>query len=94
MNFNGCCLINNICIPKKVIHLHIYGILGSWLKNWKTDFTLNSCLHGSVIKNSDLDKYKYSTYDIAFDSFSEFHLQMEAWEKAVIILGDDICTYW
>ena len=43
-------------------------------KDLDTDFTLGSCLFGSVklTKNADLDKYKYSSYGTQFDSRSEF----------------------
>ena len=45
------------------------------LRNLNTDFT--SCLFGSVkltknAKNADIDKYKYSSYGIGFDSRLEF----------------------
>ena len=43
---------------------------------FKHDFTLGNCLFGSVklTKNTDLDKYKYSSYDIGFYSGSEFFI--------------------
>ena len=51
---------NNIFIPKKVVDLYISYILNAWLRNLKTDSTLNNCLFGSVklTKNADLDQYK------------------------------------
>ena len=67
MNWNGHCLIkNNISIRKEVINLFISCTLGPQLKNLNTDFTLGICLFGSVklTKNADLDKYKYTVYDI------------------------------
>ena len=89
INFNGHCLIkSNISIPKKVINLYISYTLGSQLKNLNTDFPLSNCLFGSVqlIKNTDLDKYKNTDYDIGFDSCSKFYLQMEAIEKMSLFL--------
>ena len=61
INFNGHCLINNIYIPKKVIHLYILYTLNPWSKSLITDFALNNCLFGSVnlIENADQDKYNY-----------------------------------
>ena len=59
VNFNGYCLVkNNIFIPKIVINLYISYKLNPELRNLNTDFTLNSCLFGSVklTKNDDLDK--------------------------------------
>ena len=75
ITFNGHCLIqNNICIPEKLVNLHISYTLTPWLGNLNTDFTLNSCLFGSVklTKNADRDKYKYSDYITGFDSPSAF----------------------
>ena len=53
-------------------------------KNLNTDFILNNCLFGYVKLNKNLnpEKWKYSGYNIGFDSRSELlFLQMEAWEK-------------
>ena len=60
--FNEHCLVNNISIPLKVINIYISYIPDTSTKDLNTDFTLNSCLFGSVLltKNADLDKYKYS----------------------------------
>ena len=43
---------------------------------FRHDFTLGNCLFCSVklTKNTDLDKYKYSSYDIGFYSGSEFFI--------------------
>ena len=68
-NFNGYCLIsNNISNPKKVTNMYISNIPNQWPRDLNTDFTLGNCLFGSVnlTKNVDLDKYKYSGYDIGF----------------------------
>ena len=51
---------------------------------FKHDFTLGNCLFGSVklFKNTDLDKYKYSSYDIGFYSGSEFFIyRWKLWKK-------------
>ena len=47
-------------------------MLNPSLRNWNINFTLNSCLFGSVklTENADPDKYKYSGYGIGFDSHS------------------------
>ena len=76
MTFNRHCLIKkNISIPKKVINLYISYALGPQLRNFNTDFTLGNCLFGFVkLTNADLDKHKYSGYDIRFNSRSEFSL--------------------
>ena len=54
-NFNCQCLINNISIPKKVIHIYIYCLFGSV----------------KLTKSTDSDKCKYNRYGIRFDSRSE-----------------------
>ena len=93
--FNGHCLIkNNIYIPKKVINLCISYTLGSQLRNLHTYSALANCLFGSVklTMNADLDKYKYSSYDIGFDSRSEFSLPDGTMGKNVIIFGADISS--
>ena len=53
-------------IPKKVINLYISYTLTAWLRNLDTYFPLDNCLFGSVklTKNSDPDKYMYSSYAI------------------------------
>ena len=58
------------------------------MRDLNTGFTLNNCLFGSVelTNNADLDKDKYIGYSVGFDSRSEFHLQMETWEKMSLFL--------
>ena len=77
-------------IHKKVINLCISYIVNPWLRNLNTDFTLNNCFFGSadLTKNANPGKDKYSGYGRGFD----FHLQMEAWEKNVIIFGVDMSS--
>ena len=92
--FNGYCLINNTSIPKKVINLYVSYTLTLWFKNVNTDFTLKSCLFGSVklTKSADLDKYKYSGYNMEFDSRSEFLFTDRSMGKNVIIFGADMSS--
>ena len=95
MNFNGHCLMkNNISIPKKVINLYISYTLGTQLRNLNRDFTLGNCLFGSVklTKNADLDKCKYTSYGIGFDSRSEFLLTDGNYRKNVIIFRADMSS--
>ena len=40
-------------------------------------------------KNADLDKYRYSGYDIEFDARAQFSLSDGSWDKNVIIFGVD-----
>ena len=92
MSFNGLCLTkNNISIPKKVINLYISCTLDPQLRS--TDFALGNCSFGSVklIKNADLDKYKYTGSSIGLDSCSKFLFTDETHGKNVIIFGADLC---
>ena len=88
INFNGHCLINNIYIPKNVIHIYSSYTLNPWLRNSSTSSTLSNCLFGSVklTKNNGPVKYKYSSYDIGCDSLQTFYLQLEAWGKMSLFL--------
>ena len=83
-----CLIKNKISIPKKVIPLYISYILNLWLKNSNTDFILNNCLFGSVklIKNVDLDKYKYKGYGIVFNFRAEFSFTDERVGKKLLFL--------
>ena len=85
---------NNICITKKVINLYISYILNSQLRCLKTDFTLDNCLFGSVklTKNADLDKLNIAATAQDLLLARTFHLQMEAWEKNIIIFGADMSS--
>ena len=90
INFNGHCLINNIIsVLKKVINLYISYIVNPWLRCLNTEFTLNNYLFGSVklTENADLDKYKYSSYGLGFDSPSD-----ESMGKNIIIFGAGVSS--
>ena len=60
----------------------------------KTDFTLGSCLFGSVklTMNAHLDKYKYSGYSIWFDSHWELSFTGENMGGNVIIFRADMSS--
>ena len=78
----------------------IYGHKGDvalqqWLKNLKTDFALSNCLFESVklTKNTDPDKYKYSSYGIGFSSRSKFLFTDRIMGKNVISFGADMSSF-
>ena len=56
-----------------------------------TKFTLGSCLFGVVnlIKNADLDKYRYNGYGNGFNSRSQYSLPNGDLGKNVVIFGVD-----
>ena len=87
-------LVSNINIFLKTINLYICYTPDQWSKNLSTDFTLNNCLFGSVklTKNADPDKYKYTGYDIGFDSRSEFLFTDGSIGEDAILFGADICS--
>ena len=55
---------------------------------------MGNCLFGSVklTKNADLDKYKYSSYGIGFDSRLVILLTDGSFGKNVIIFGADMSS--
>ena len=87
LNFNWHCLINIVSIRKKV-NLCISYKLNPQFRNLNIDFTLGNCLFGSVklTKNADLEKYKYTSYCIGFDSLSEFSLPDDRMGKKSLFL--------
>ena len=62
--------------------------IGPQLKHLNKYFTLGNCLFGSVelIKNTDLDKHKYTGYRIRFVLVQNLYLQMQVMEKMLLFL--------
>ena len=71
--------------------MYIAYKLDAWSKELNTNFTLGICLFDAVklTKNTDPDKYKYSSYSIGFDSHSQFSWTDGNYGKNVIIFGGD-----
>ena len=69
-------------------------MVNQWPRDSITDFTLGSCLFGSskLTKNADLDKYKYSSWGIEFDSGSKFSFTYGKMENNSIIFGADMSS--
>ena len=59
-----------------------------------SDPTLKHCLFGPVTlnKNADIEKYKYSGYDIEFDRTSSFPFTGGGFGQNVLIYGADMST--
>ena len=74
INFNRHCLISNFNTPKKIINKYISYTLNHWSRNLNIAFSLKMCLFGSAKLTEKVgpDKYKYSNYNIGFNSRSEF----------------------
>ena len=59
-----------------------------------TDFTLNNCLFGSATlnKNTDLDKFKFTDYDIEFDSRLKFLFTDGSYRKKGTVFGANMSS--
>ena len=81
---NCACFLN-----KNIVSLHIAYKLVAWSKDLNKDFKLVNCLFELVklTKNTDLDKYKYSSCGIGLDLPSRFLWTNECEGKNVIIFG-------
>ena len=81
-------------MPKSVINLYISYTLNPQLRTLNTDFTLGNRLLGSVklTKNAYLVKYKYSCYDIGFDSLSEILFTDRSMAKNFVSFGTDMSS--
>ena len=89
---------NNFSIAKKVINLYISYTLGLQSTTFNTYFTLGNCLFGSIklTQNPDLDKHKYSGYNIEWILTQNFYLQMGGIEKNHYFWSwqELICACW
>ena len=94
LKFNGSCLKQDKATfnPKNVVNLFIFYELGTWSQDLSADFALKDCLFGSVklAKNSDPNKYKYSSCCIGFDLKSIFSLRNFDWGKNAVIFAVDM----
>ena len=63
-------------------------------RNLNSDFTLKNCLFegAKLAKNTDPDKYAYSSCVIGFDSRSQFSLTDRSMGKNAIIFGVDMAS--
>ena len=75
-----------------MVNLFIGYELDTWSRGLKTNFIIKGCLFGSlnITKNTDPDKYKYSSYGMRFHTRSEFSLPDGSRGKNVIIFGVDM----
>ena len=95
IKLNKHCLTNINNDPSlDILNVYICYTLDRWSKDLDTDFTLNNCLFASVTltKNADPDKYKCSTYDVWFDSRSQFSFADESIGKNIIVFGADMSS--
>ena len=76
---------------KKVVNIYIVYELGASASNIE-DRTMKNCLFGAVtlIKNADIDKYRYSGYEIGFDRGGNFSFAGGGFGQNVIVFGTDM----
>ena len=93
--FRGSCLKEDEAKSKcnKLVNIYIVYDLQSNL-NHNPDFTLENCLFGAVrtTKNTDVDKNKYSGYDIGFDGKGVFTHPVGSFGNNAIIFGVDMSS--
>ena len=95
LNVNGSCLKQEnkaAFSSKNMVNLFISYELDTWSRDLNTEFFLKDCLFGAVklAKNANTDKYKYSGYDIRFDSQPAFSLPDRSLGKNFSIFGADM----
>ena len=89
VKFLGSCLKQD---KSTITHKNIVNIyLGASSSN-NNDPTIKNCLFGAVtlIKNTDIDKYRYSGYGIGFDRRSSFSFPGGGFGQNIIIFGVDM----
>ena len=83
IKFDGICLREDSIsfIHRTIVDLYIFYKVDTWSRDLNTDFTLISCLLGTVnlTMNIDPDKYGYSGYGIGFDARSQCSLSNGKW---------------
>ena len=93
VKFSGSCLKQDksTIINKNVVNIYIVYELGASRSNI-SDPTIKNCLFGAVtlIKNTDIDKYRYSVYGIGFDRRSSFSFSSGGFGQNIIIFGADM----
>ena len=95
IKFTRSCLkqLDHIYAYKKVVNIYIVYELGASSSNF-SDATIKNCLFGAVTltKNADIEKYKYSGYDIGFDRTSSFSFTGGGFGQNLLIFGADMST--
>ena len=94
IKFNGDLLRQNQVTYKHGPVVNIYIVYETTPDTKTSNIALENCLFGAVklIKNDDVDKYKYSGYGIEFDSRGSFSHPNGGDGKNVIIFGADLSS--
>ena len=95
VKFTGSCLkqSSQILTHKKFLNIYIvYELVAS--SSHTSDPTIKNCLFGAVtlIKNADIEKYKYSGYGNGFDRRSSVSFLSGGFGQNVLIFGADMSS--
>ena len=84
---------DHIFTHKKLVNIYIVYELAAF-NSHDSDATIKNCLFGAVtlMKNADIEKYKYSGYGIGFDRSSSFSFPSGGFGQNVLIFGADMGT--
>ena len=84
---------NHTFTNEKIVNIYIVYELGASTSH-TNDPKIENCLFGAVtlIKNADIEKYKYSGYGIGFDRRSSFSFPSGGFGQNVLIFGDDMSS--
>ena len=95
VQFTGSCLKQPkfTFTHKNVVNIYIVYELGA-SSSHISDSTIKNCLFGAVtlIKNADIEKYRYSGYAIGFDRRSSFSFPSGGFGQNVLIFGADMSS--
>ena len=95
IKFTGSCLkqSSHILTHKKIVNIYIvYELAAS--SSHTSDPPIKNCVFGGVtlIKNADIEKYKYSGSGIGFDGRSSFSFLSGGFGQNVLIFGVDMSS--
>ena len=78
----------------KAVNIYTFYEMNLWNYIDSSDPTIGNSLFGAVklVKNSDIDKYKYSEYGLGFDMKGTFSFATGGLGKNIIIFGVDMST--
>ena len=78
----------------KAVNIYTFYEMNLWNYIDGSDPTIGNSLFGAVklVKNSDIDKYKYSEYGLGFDMKGTFSFPTGGLGKNIIIFGVDMST--
>ena len=79
----------------KIVNIYIVYEINLWNYRYSDYPTLGTCLFGTIklVKNADIDKYKYSGYGTGFDMKETFGFLAIGFARNVIIFGVDMNSF-